>query len=106
MNSTNTPLNTPEKTVSVTSDSIDSSTRYVPIELLSSPEMKMRDHKNGGPPPTPKRPKKTISVTSYTIDDSIRYVPTELLSSPEMKMRDHKNGGPPPTPKRPKKKQD
>jgi len=57
MNSTNTPLNTPEKTISVTCDFNDS-TRYVPVELLSSPEMKMRDHKNGGPPPTPKRPKK------------------------------------------------
>ena len=58
MNSTNTPLNTPEKTVSVTSDSIDSSTRYVPIEVLSSSETKLRAYNNGGPPPTPKRPKK------------------------------------------------
>ena len=58
MNSTNTPLNTPEKTVSVTSDSIDSSTRYVPIEVLSSHEIKKINYKNGGPPPTPKRPKK------------------------------------------------
>lgn len=71
MNSISTPPNTPEKkTVTVTSDSIDSSTRYddndpielpsryAPIELLSSPETKMIDYKNGGPPPTPKRPKK------------------------------------------------
>ena len=59
MNSISTPPNTPEKkTATVTSDSIDSSTRYVPIELLSSPETKLRDYKNGGPPRTPNRPKK------------------------------------------------
>jgi len=58
MNSISTPPNTPEKkTATVTSDSIDSSTRFVLLEVLSSPETKMRDYKKGGPPPTPNRPK-------------------------------------------------